>query len=46
VIFPETFVIEVDALVVVTPLLQPENVYPDLVGEAAVTNDPPDATFA
>ena len=46
VIFPETFVIEVAAFVVVAPSLQPANVNPDFVGSAAVVNDPPEATFA
>jgi hypothetical protein len=46
VIFPETFVMRVDAFVVVAPSLQPVNVNPVLVGVAAVVNDPPDETFA
>ncbi len=46
VIFPETFVIDVDALVVVAPSLHPAKVNPALVGSAAVVNEPPDATFA
>ena len=46
VIFPETLVIEVDAFVVVAPSLQPAKVNPDLVGAAAVVNEPPEATFA
>lgn len=46
VMFPETPVISVDAFVVVAPLLQPAKVNPDLVGAAAVVNDPPEATFA
>jgi hypothetical protein len=45
VIFPETFVIRVEAFVVVAPSLQPVNVNPDLVGVAAVVKDPPEETF-
>ena len=46
VMFPETFEMRVEALVVVAPSLQPVNVNPDFVGEDAVVNDPPEETFA
>ena len=46
VLLPERFEISVEAFVVVAPSLQPVNVYPFLVGAAAVVNSPPDATSA